>query len=596
MEKSRSAAQDESWERYFRAVQMTLPSWSRSAPDRSVFRSNAGGVHEWYAWDRDRDTMKQVTARPGGTVTAALSPDGEWIWWFADTDGDECGVWMRRPFDAGPDEPAAAGLPPSYQTGLALGHDGLAVLGCADRQGSSVHVVRPGAAPREIYRHHEMSTVSCLSYDETLVAITHTEHGNGRHPAVRVLRLDGSPVAELDDNERGSQRLGLRVLGFAPVHGDGRLLLAHQRRGRWEPMLLDVFTGEESDLALGLSGELDAKWYPDGSALLIRRTHRARTQLWSCTPGAAQPQLLDTPPGTISDMTARADGSVEYMWSSAAQPPQLRSSTAHIVLDPSLGRAPRSVPVEDVWVDGPGGRVHALVHRPPGDGPFPTVFELHGGPRMQDSDSFTPRPSAWVQCGYAVVRVNYRGSTGYGREWTDALRHRVGLIELEDVAAVRQSVVASGLADPNRMVLAGGSWGGYLTLLGLGVQPDCWAAGLASLPVADYISAYEDSMEPLRALDRALFGGSPEDVPDRYRASSPLTYVDRVRAPVHILAGLNDPRCPIRQIDNYVAELEKQGKLHQIHRYKAGHGSLLTSDRIQQFRQQLQFLRNHGLH
>lgn len=195
--------------------------------------------------------------------------------------------------------------------------------------------------------------------------------------------------------------------------------------------------------------------------------------------------------------------------------------------------------------------------------------------------------------GYAVVRVNYRGSTGYGREWTDALKHRVGLIELEDVSAVREWAVSSGLADPDRLVLAGGSWGGYLTLLGVGTQPDVWALGLAAVPVADYVTAYHDEMEALKALDRTLFGGTPEEVPDRFTASSPLTYVDEVKAPVYISAGVNDPRCPIRQIDNYVDRLVARGATHEVYRYDAGHGSLVVEERIKQVRLELDFAARH---
>ncbi|NED91422.1 S9 family peptidase, partial [Streptomyces sp. SID11233] len=83
--------------------------------------------------------------------------------------------------------------------------------------------------------------------------------------------------------------------------------------------------------------------------------------------------------GTVSEAGARPDGSVEYLWSSAAEPPVVRSTTRGVVLDPPGMRAPASVPVTDAWVEGPGGRVHALVQTPQGDGPFPTVFEIHGG-------------------------------------------------------------------------------------------------------------------------------------------------------------------------------------------------------------------------
>ncbi len=140
------------------------------------------------------------------------------------------------------------------------------------------------------------------------------------------------------------------------------------------------------------------------------------------------------------------------------------------------------------------------------------------------------------------------------------------------------------------MALTGGSWGGYLTLLGLGVQPERWTCGVAAVPVADYLAAYEDEMEPLRAFDRSLFGGSPEEVPERYEASSPLTHVDAVRAPVLVLAGANDPRCPIRQVDNWLAAAEAGGKDVETYRFDAGHGSLVVDERVRQMRVELQFV------
>ncbi|AWK10359.1 S9 family peptidase [Streptomyces spongiicola] len=582
------------WEQRFRAPRVSLPDWAEDAPHRALFVSNATGTYELYAWDRATGEQRQVTDRPNGTTDGILTPDGRWIWWFSDTDGDEYGVWMRQPFGGGPDEPAAPGLEPSYGAGLALGRDGAAVVGrSTDEEGTTIHVVRPGCAPLEIYRHRESAGVGDLSHDGTLLALEHTEHGDAMHSALRIVRLDGTPVAELDDTKGGSTELGLEVLGFAPVHGDTRLLVGHQRRGRWEPMLWDVASGEETDLALDLPGDVSAEWYPDGSALLVAHSFEARSELWRFDPATRELARVDTPAGTVSGATARPDGTVEYLWSSAAQPPKVRSTAGREVLDPPGMKAPGSVGVEDVWVEGPGGPIHALVQRPRGEGPFPTVFDIHGGPTWHDSDAFAAAPAAWVDHGYAVVRVNYRGSTGYGRAWTDALKHRVGLIELEDIAAVREWAVASGVADPARLVLSGGSWGGYLTLLGLGTQPDSWALGLAAVPVADYVTAYRDEMEALKAMDRTLLGGTPEEVPERYRASSPLTYVDEVKAPVYISAGVNDPRCPIRQVENYVDRLAARGAVHEVYRYDAGHGSLVVEERIKQVRLELAFAETH---
>ncbi|MEW1889923.1 prolyl oligopeptidase family serine peptidase [Streptomyces sp. NBC_00523] len=589
------------WEQRFRAPRVSLPDWAEDAPDRALFVSNATGTYELYAWDRATGEQRQVTDRPNGTTDGVLTPDGEAVWWFDDTDGDEFGVWMRRPFHGGVDTesaPAAPGLGPSYPAGLAIGRDNTAVIGrSTDEDGTTVHVVRPGEAPVEIYRHRESAGVGDLSHDGTLIALEHTEHGDAMHSALRVVRPDGTTVAELDDTEGGTKELGLAVLGFAPVAGDTRLLVGHQRRGRWEPMIWDPVAGTQTDLAIDLPGDVGAEWYPDGSALLIEHGFEARSELWRYEPAAADGKTVrvETPTGTVSGATARPDGTVEYLWSSAAEPPVVRSTTGAVVLDPPGAKAPASVPVEDVWVDGPGGRIHALVQRPaaPAEGPFPTVFEIHGGPTWHDSDAFAAGPAAWVDHGYAVVRVNYRGSTGYGRAWTDALKHRVGLIELEDIAAVREWAVKSGLADPAKLVLAGGSWGGYLTLLGLGTQPGDWALGLAAVPVADYVTAYHDEMEALKAMDRTLLGGTPEEVPERFEASSPLTYVDAVRAPVYISAGVNDPRCPIRQVENYVDRLKDRAAVHEVYRYDAGHGSLVVEERIKQVRLELDFARRH---
>lgn len=583
------------WEKRFRAPRVSLPEWAWDAPGRALFVSNATGTYELYAWDRDSGEQRQVTDRPNGTTDGVLSPDGEWIWWFSDTDGDEFGVWMRQPFGGGEDEPAAPGLEASYPAGLAIGRDGTVVVGrSTDEDGSTIHVVRPGRPPLEIYRHRESAGVGDLSHDGTLIAIEHTEHGDAMHAALRVVRPDGAVVAELDDTKGGTEELGLGVLGFAPVDGDTRLLVGHQRRGRWEPMLWDVASGAETELGLDLPGDVSAEWYPDGSGLLVVHSFEARSELWRYEIATRELVRVDTPAGSVSSATARPDGAVEYLWSSAERPPVVRSTAGGVVLEPPGMKAPASVPVEDVWVDGPGGRIHALVQRPAGaEGPLPTVFEIHGGPAWHDSDAYAAAPAAWVDQGYAVIRINYRGSTGYGREWTDALKHRVGLIELEDIAAVREWAVSSGLADPARLVLTGGSWGGYLTLLGLGTQPDAWALGIAAVPVADYVTAYNDEMEALKALDRTLFGGSPEEVPERFEVSSPITYVDEVRVPVYISAGVNDPRCPIRQIDNYVDRLAARNAVHEVYRYDAGHGSLVVEERIKQVRLELDFAARH---
>jgi len=577
------------WEARFRAVRTSLAEWARDAPDRCLYVSNRTGTFELYAWDRAAATHRQVTDRPTGTVHGTLDPAGTSIWWFADTDGDEFGIWMRQPFDGGDDLAAVPALAPSYPAGLALGRRVVAV-GRSTDAGSEIVVRRGSAEPVTVYTHGESAEVAALSRDETLLVISHSEHGDAMKPALRVLRVaDGSPVADLADGPGK----GLDAVAFSPVEGDPRLLLVHEREGRRRPLLWDPVTGEETRVDPELPGELEADWYVDGAALLLRHDADARSGLYRYDLVTGVLSRLDTPAGTVTSATARPDGSVEFGWSDAASPPELRVVGGDRVLPPIGPPAPPSVPVEDVRADGPGGRVHALLARPAGDPPYAGVFLVHGGPMHHDTDSFAADRAAYVDAGFAVVQVNYRGSTGYGSQWQDAMTGRPGLTELEDLAAIRFRLVADGVLDPSRLALTGGSWGGYLTLLGLGIQPEVWAVGVATVPVADYVAAYDEEMEALRAIDRALFGGSPDEVPDRYRDGSPIHYVDAVRAPVLLLAGENDPRCPIGQVENYLARLVALDKPHEVYRFDAGHGSLVVEERIRQMAAELDFVRRH---
>jgi dipeptidyl aminopeptidase/acylaminoacyl peptidase len=349
-------------------------------------------------------------------------------------------------------------------------------------------------------------------------------------------------------------------------------------------------TGETKELHVDLPGEVGASWYPDGSALLIEHDDRARVELFrlDLTTEALEP--VPTPPGTIAGARVRPDGDVWYAWSDSATPSEVRSGDAPLVRPPGEP-APAGVRYQDHHV----GDVHVLVARSSSseNWPTPVLLMIHGGPTWQDRDEFSPRVQAFVDHGFAVVLVNYRGSTGYGKAWRDALEGNPGLTELEDIAQVHDWVAAQPWADPERVALGGASWGGYLTLLGLGTQPERWALGLASVPVADYVAAYEDEMEPLKAMDRALFGGSPEDVREAYEKRSPITYAGNVRVPLLVMAGENDPRCPIRQIDNYLARLRELGVPHEVYRFDAGHGSLVVDEAIRQVEVMIEFAARH---
>jgi dipeptidyl aminopeptidase/acylaminoacyl peptidase len=368
--------------------------------------------------------------------------------------------------------------------------------------------------------------------------------------------------------------------------------MSHEGDGLQRPAVWDLGTGRRRNYPLDLPGDVEIEdWWPDGSALLLDHEHEGRSRLHRLDLGTGAVTEIDHPTGTISGAGVRPDGEIWYRLASGAEPPTVRTAGGDVVCAPPGERPPAGRPYRSWSFANPSGqRIHGFVATPPGTGPHPVVMLVHGGPTWAYSDTFMPDVQAFVDHGVAVAMVNYRGSTGYGTAFRDALIGNPGFPEVEDVVAGLDALVADGVVDPARAAIAGGSWGGYVTLLALGLQPERWVVAAAAVPVADYVAAFADEAPFLQAFDRTLFGGGPDEVGDLYVERSPLTYVDRVKAPVLVIAGDNDSRCPIQQVLNYVEALQARRGEVELYRFDAGHGSMVIDERVRQMRAELDFV------
>ena len=267
--------------------------------------------------------------------------------------------------------------------------------------------------------------------------------------------------------------------------------------------------------------------------------------------------LIPSEPGYTWKARVRPDGRVWFLHEQGARQRLVLDDTGAEIL--TLGeRAPASRPYESWHFENPLGQsVHGFFVTPgDAEGPFPVLMFVHGGPTWLDLDRWQPEVQAYVDAGFAVGMVNYRGSIGYGREWRDALVANIGGPELEDVNAGLADLVARGIADRERAVVGGHSWGGYITLLELGKHPELWRCGVAGVPVGDYESGYEELSPLLQEYDRALLGGkTPKELPELMRDRNAINFADDVVAPVLVIIGRNDSRCPYAQAMAYVDKL-----------------------------------------
>ena len=588
------------WERRFRAPISFLPTWSPQASDRCVYASNEAGVWQVFTWDVATGERRQVTSEPVGVTDGTPSLDGSEVWWFSDDSGDEAGRWLAQPYDGGETRVLFPDLPNGWNEGLAAA-PGVVAVGLSDRSGFAVYVSVDGEPPRELYRSAEGIHVgtwdgrgfsqSGLSADGSLLCLEHSEHGDLIHPALRVVDPRSGAVA----GEQHDPGMALAARCWSPVPGRQLLAIEHERQGELRPALWDLKTGERADLDLAVAGEVPVEaWWPDGSALLLKRLHEGRHQLLRYELESGEHQVIQTERGTISEARVRPDGRIWFLHEQGGRQRVIRDDTGVEPLQLE-GEAVEGRPYNSWHFTNPrGDQVHGFYVTPDDSGgPFPVMMFVHGGPTWLDSDRWQPEVQAYVDAGFAVGLVNYRGSTGYGREWRDELVGDIGGPELEDVNAGLADLAERGIADPERAVIAGYSWGGYVTLLELGKHPELWRCAIAGVPVGDYAAGYEDLSPLLQAYDRALLGGAPGDVPELMRDRNPINFVDNVRAPVLFLIGRNDSRCPYRQAMVYVDRLAERGHPHEAYVFATGHSPFDTDERVRQVRKTLAFLEEH---
>lgn len=445
-------------------------------------------------------------------------------------------------------------------------------------------------------------------------------------------------------------RMGLYADSFRP---DGGAVLLTEARGEDanDVFLLDTESGRLETLFAPQDRAYHGSfaWLPDGSGFylvtnqdrefrgLARYDLRRRELTWVETPehdveqvalsadgrflawttnkgGAWGLHARDLARGAALEAPALPPGIYSVHWSSGAPVAAITVASPKIpgdiwtwnVQTGAVHRATRSdsagldlarmvEPEHHAFPSRDGLTIHGLLYLPrdlPAGSRPPVLLGVHGGPTTQALPTFNAAHQYLLARGIAVLDLNYRGSTGYGRTYARLNDRRLREDELLDLEAAVAWLEQHPNVDGSRVAIMGGSYGGYLTMAGLTRLPELFTSGVAFVGVSNWITALEGASPQLRASDRIEYGDI-DDPDDRrfFEAISPLTHVHDIRAPIMVLHGANDPRDPVEESDQFVRAIRRHGGEVEYLRFPdEGHSIRRLANRIIAYRRIAAFL------
>ncbi len=552
-------------------------SWSRFGPAADVFAAPTDG-----------SALVRLTETADDTLVVSWTPDSRAVVVEQDRDGDERMRLFRVSLEEpGVMEPLTGASPNYYVRGGQVHRDGRWLIYGANLDAESGEEIEG----TWIYRHD-------LTTGERK-ALARPEKGNYYAPQ---LNLPGDTVLyhrnDLDPaglqvwlvdvegrDEREILNFGPRAKTYASWFPDGRRVLfmveagSHRRLGVWEDgavrWLLD---DPQRDIEYAFVP-------PNGGPVVVAEVERARIRATLLDPESGAEKRPSSASGSLIPL-APADGEnwvgLHY---SARHPLDL------VRFDPTgTGEAPTSltglwervplkpeslVTAEDFsWRSVDGLKVQGWLYRAP-ERSVGTVVLIHGGPTSCAEDRFNAEIQYLISRGFDVLTPNYRGSTGFGLEFQESIKEDGwGGREQEDIRCGIEALIEAGVAEPGCVGITGTSYGGYSAWWAIThFEPDLVAAAAPVCGMTDLVVDYYATRPDLRPYSEEMMGGSPEEVPERYRERSPIHFVENIRGRVLIVQGLQDPNVTPDNVHAVTKVLDKLEIPYELLTFEdEGHG------------------------
>lgn len=350
-------------------------------------------------------------------------------------------------------------------------------------------------------------------------------------------------------------------------------------------------------------------WTPDSQALIACRNERGVSTLVRLgVDGVEQELHAASPYESVSSPCVSMVGDIAFLGSSSRIPPRVVTliegvthavaarATAETIPQSELSAMERvqwNVASKKLTTEAYGNFYPPSSSKFEADGLPPAIVMIHGGPTSQATAAYNAKNQFFATRGFAVLDVNYRGSTGYGRHYQDALYGNWGVVDVEDAVSAAKFLGEAGLADPNRVVIMGGSAGGYTVLQALTDHPGVFKAGVCMYGIANLFTLAMGTHKFEAAYNDMLLGPLPAAA-DVYRQRSPIFKADRISDAVAVFHGAEDRVVPIDQAEAIVAELLRRGVPHIFHVYSnEGHGWRHPENIDHFYKTTLEFLNQH---
>jgi dipeptidyl aminopeptidase/acylaminoacyl peptidase len=548
---------------------------------------------------------RQITFGANRVQFARWSPDGRWIAYGTDRGGNE----RTQFFLLSPDGTRERELTPSDDffrlfSGWSPAGSRIAYVS-NERNGDDFDLYvmdlqadgRPGA-PRMVMQGAGNLAVEAWRPDGEAMVLS-----QGRGEADNDLFLLDLRTSTLDTLFMPAQMSSYRGIQWTP-DGQGFFVatnherdfagLAHYHVGEPELHWMQQPAHDVESLALSPDGRFLAYSVNEAgfSRLVVRDL-----------PGNRDVPLGDVPRGVINALEWAEDaprlaialsgpGLPGDVWVYDASTGQTARATESTLagLDAAAFVAPEAVTIPGF----DGVEIYGLLYKPRGaEGRRPpVVMMLHGGPTSQARPNFDGVKQYLLARGYAVLDLNFRGSTGYGQRFTQLDNKRLRPNAVRDMQSAVEWLRARSDVDGMRVAAMGGSYGGYMTLAAVAQLPEHFQAGVDFVGVANWISGLEDASPQLKNSDRIEYGNI-DDAQDRafFTEISPLSYADRIRSPLLVVHGANDPRVPVAEADQIVrAVRHRRGDVEYLRFPDEGHGIAKLQNRITAYQRIARFL------